>query len=72
MAKVHATRFTSLCMSAYRALEASKKYAGPSDWARIHDVQSRLATALGLRRAINIKRKERKPRKRRVVKKAEE
>lgn len=73
MPTTHATKFVSNCMSAYRSLEASKKYAGPKDWARVHDVQSRLATALGLRRAINAgPRKERKRRKPRAVKKAEE
>lgn len=60
-------KFVSRLMAAARMLEASKKYASPTQWARVHDIQSRLATCMGLRRAFNVKRKT-SPRKRRAKK----
>jgi hypothetical protein len=60
------SKFQRLVKRAYTALEASKQVASPLEWARVHDVQARLATAVGLRRAFNRKkvpRKKRAPRK---------
>jgi len=46
----------TLMQSAMKMLDRAKMYASPTQWARIHDVQSRIATAQGKRRAFNRKR----------------
>lgn len=62
------TKFASRLMHAGRLLEESKRYASPTEWARVHDIQARIATTLGLRRAFNVKRKQRAHRKARKKK----
>lgn len=61
MAKKKARRGSSklkaLLLRAMRTLESAKKYASPTQWARIHDIEARLGTALGARRPFNRKKR---------------